>query len=48
MANKPNQNGDLLDGNNPRMNLGQAEKLGFTDIDEYFMGHKQRGTAIII
>ncbi|CAF0783275.1 unnamed protein product [Rotaria sordida] len=48
MANKPNQNDDLLDGNYPRMNISQAEKLGFTDIDEYFMGHKQRGTAIII
>ena len=26
----------------------QAEKIGFTDIDEYFMGHKKRGLAIII
>jgi hypothetical protein len=26
----------------------QAEKMGFTDIDEYFMGHKKRGSAIII
>jgi len=25
-----------------------AEKIGFTDIDEYFMGHKKRGIAIII
>jgi hypothetical protein len=26
----------------------QAEKIGFTDIDEYFMGHKKRGIAIVI
>ena len=28
--------------------LMQAEKIGFTDIDEYFMGHKKRGLAIVI
>jgi hypothetical protein len=26
----------------------QAEKIGFTDIDEYFMGHKRRGVAVIV
>ena len=28
--------------------LVQAEKLGYTDVDEYCMGRKRRGTAIII
>ena len=28
--------------------LLQAEKLGFTDTDEYFMGYKKRGLAIVI
>ena len=28
--------------------LLQAEKFGFTDTDEYFMGYKKRGLAIVI
>ncbi|CAF0726883.1 unnamed protein product [Adineta steineri] len=48
MADKPDQNDDILDGIYPRMNILQVEKIGFTDIDEYFMGHVKRGTAIII
>ncbi|CAF1691230.1 unnamed protein product, partial [Adineta ricciae] len=42
------QNDDILDGIHPRMNILQAEKIGFTDIDEYYMGNGRRGTAVII